>query len=130
MQTEQEKQEQRKKEREQKRADYEKQKQAETQAKQLVDLLCKAANDSTFKGLFEQTLEREHRTHQQTITSFLLGWFVHLAKMKQKDAFDLRNEAAVKLGWTIVQKVLAPDFGYDNTEEFLKHQFHRLLPYL
>jgi hypothetical protein len=87
----------------------------------LIASLLQEANDVRHtKDCFVQTLEHEHRTNQQTITNFLLQWFVHLAQMKRKDACDLRNKAAVGLGYEIVEKVLAPRMGYDSPEEFLE----------
>ena len=51
---------------------------------------------------FVEELSRTHRTLQQAATGVMVGWFIHLASLREKGYFDGRNEASVKLAERII----------------------------
>ena len=52
-----------------------------------------------------EILAREHRTLQQIITRFAIGWLEKMAEHHDTQNFDLRNEASVKVGKEFVENV-------------------------
>lgn len=50
-------------------------------------------------------LSQDHRTLQQSITRFCVGWLEECAKKHQGGDFDLRNQASCELGKVFVEKI-------------------------
>lgn len=60
-------------------------------------------------------MSRDHRTLQQGITRFCVGWLEHLAeKGVSPSTCDLRNEASMKLAQQFVQNIRVEDRSLPN----------------
>jgi hypothetical protein len=74
---------------------------SEALARDIVDKLSRYVNQGRPAKYIVVELAREHRTLQQSMTTVMLQWFVHLASLSE-NFYDLRNEAAVKTAKVIL----------------------------